>query len=197
LQATGGTRGEKSVLGKGFDFWKPRFGLIPPASEAPVRPFASIIFRSNFNNYLIREVLLARKNIEGIKGWLLVYLIGSFPVLMFYSAGLSGVFGYPLNLLIVIFILLAIPLLLIILKSPKAPQWNIAMLWIAAILLTLRIIGGLLFHEEGLPPLSQERLLEAMPMLLGIEIFSLGWTIIWTKYFKKSVRVRNTFGKRH
>ena len=140
---------------------------------------------------------MAGENVEGIKGWLLVYIIGSIPVLMFYSAGLSGVFGYPLVLMLVIFLLLAIPLLLILLKSPKAPQWNIAMLWIAAILLTLRIVGGLLFQEEGQPPLSRERLLEAMPTLLGIVIFSLGWTIIWTKYFKKSVRVRNTFGKRH
>ena len=134
---------------------------------------------------------------EGIKGWLLVYIIGSIPVLMFYSAGLSGVFGYPLILTLVIFLLHAIPLLLILLKSPKAPQWNIAMLWIAAILLTLRISGGLLFQEEGQSPLSRERLLEAMPTLLGIVTFSLGWTIIWTKYFKKSVLVRNTFGKRH
>ncbi len=136
--------------------------------------------------------------VEGIKGWLLVYIIGSIPVLMFYSGGLSGwFFEYPIVLVLVIFLLLAIPLLLILLKSPKAPQWNIAMLWIAAILLTLRIVGGLLFQEEGQPPLSRERLLEAMPTLLGIVIFSLGWTIIWTKYFKKSVRVRNTFGKRH
>ena len=140
---------------------------------------------------------MAGENVEGIKGWLLVYIIGSIPVLMFYSAGLSGVFGYPLVLALVIFLLLAIPLLLILLKSPKAPQWNVAMLWIAAILLTLRIVSGLLFQEEGQPPLSRERLLGAMPTLLGIVTFSLGWTIIWTKYFKKSVLVRNTFGKRH
>ncbi len=72
---------------------------------------------------------MAGENVEGIKGWLLVYIIGSIPVLMFYSAGLSGVFGYPLVLTLVIFLLLAIPLLLILLKSPKAPQWNIAMEW--------------------------------------------------------------------
>ncbi|MFQ5512276.1 MAG: hypothetical protein ACE5EO_10540 [Candidatus Krumholzibacteriia bacterium] len=135
---------------------------------------------------------------EGRKGWLLVYIIGSIPVLMFYSAGLSGwFFEYPIVLLLAILLLLTIPVLLILLKSAKAPQWNIAMLWSAAILLTLRIVSGLLFHEEGQPPVSRERLLGAMPTLLGIVTFSLGWAIIWTKYFKQSVRVRNTFGKKH
>ena len=128
---------------------------------------------------------LKKESVEGIKGWLLVYIIGSIPVLMFYSAGLSAYFDYPYVLILAIFILLAIPLLLIVLKSPKAPQWNIAMLWIAAILLTLSIIAGLLFQGEGQSPLSRERLLGAMPILIGIVTFSLGWAIIWTKYFKK------------
>ena len=141
------------------------------------------------------------RNSNGMNDWLLVYIIVSIPVLMFYAAGLSGwFFDYPLVLFLVIFLFLAIPLLLILLKSPKAPRWNIAMLWIASILITLRIIYGVLLGEvqrvqEGQPPLSNERLLVAMPTLLGIVIFSLGWATIWTKYFKKSVRVRNTFVK--
>jgi len=36
LQATGGTRAEKSGLGKGWSFRAPRQGLTPPAPEAPV-----------------------------------------------------------------------------------------------------------------------------------------------------------------
>ena len=144
------------------------------------------------------------KSSEGIGGWLLVYIIGAIPVLLFYSAGLSGwFFEYPIALFLSIFFLFTIPLLLILLKSPKAPQWNIAILWIASILIILRIVSGVLFQRviDGLPPLSGEelvashnRLLDAMPILLGIVIFSVGWAIIWTKYFKKSVRVRNTFG---
>lgn len=136
-------------------------------------------------------------SVNGIKGWLVFYIVGSIPVLMFYAAGLSGwFFDYPLVLFIAIFLLLAIPLLLILLKYPKAPQWNIAMLWVAAILITLRIIYGVLFTgvQEGRPPLSGEELLGAIPIFLGIVTFSLGWAIIWTKYFKKSECVRNTFG---
>ena len=96
-------------------------------------------------------------SVEGIRGWLLVYIIGSIPVLLFVSAGLSGwFFEYPIGLALAIFLLLASPLMLILLKSSGAPQWNIAALWIASLLITVRIIYGLLFTriQEGLPPLT-------------------------------------------
>ena len=131
---------------------------------------------------------MAGNRVNGIKGWSLVYIIGSIPVLLFHAAGLSGwFFDYPIALFLVIFLLLAIPLLLLLVNSPKAPQWNIAMLWIASILITLRILYGVLFRriQEGQPPLSSEELLGAMPALLGIVAFSLGWAIIWTKYLKR------------
>ncbi len=145
------------------------------------------------------------ESVDGIQGWLLVYIVASIPVLLFLSAGLSGwFFDYPIGLWLAIFLLLASPLLLILLKSSEAPQWNITALWIASILITVRIVSGVLFQRvlDGQPPLSGEelvasrsRLLGAMPMLLGIVAFSLGWATVWTKYFKTSVRVRNTFGK--
>ena len=133
---------------------------------------------------------------EGIRGWLLVYIIGSIPVLLFVSAGLSGWFEYPLGLVLAIFLLLASPLVLVLLKSAGAPQWNIAALWIAALSITVRIIYSVLFQRtrEGLPPLTSEELFEAMPILLGIVIVLLGWATVWTKYFQTSVRVSNTFG---
>ena len=131
---------------------------------------------------------MAGNRVKGIRGWSLVYIIGSIPVLLFHAAGLSGwFFDYPIALFLVIFLLLAIPLLLLLVNSSKAPQWNIAMLWIASILITLRILYGVLFQriQEGQPPLSSEELLGAMPALLGIVAFSLGWAIIWTKYLKR------------
>lgn len=139
---------------------------------------------------------MAKDNVQGIGGWLLVYVVGSIPVILFYSAGLSGwFFDYPVLLMAVIFLVLASPLLLIPLKSPGAPRWNIAALWAASILITLRILYGVLFQRviEGEPRLSSEELLAALPILLGIVIFSLGWAVVWTKYLKESLRVRNTF----
>ncbi len=66
---------------------------------------------------------------EGINGWLLVYLIGSVPVQLFYAAGLSGWFyDYPMGLFVGIFLVLAVPLVIVVLKIPSAPAWNIAAL---------------------------------------------------------------------
>ena len=135
---------------------------------------------------------MERDSMEGIKGWLLVYLIGSIPLLMVYSMGLSGwFFEYPFVLMVVIFLILAIPILLILLKSPKAPQWNIYMWWTIVVLMTLRSIS--VFLEPGGNEMNiGERLSVALTLSVIVSI-SLGWAIVWTKYFKKSVRVRNTF----
>lgn len=98
---------------------------------------------------------MVTKKLKKIRGWLLFYIISSIPVLLFYAAGLSGwFFDYPLALMLTIFILLAIPLLLILVKYPKAPQANIVMLWSATILIIIRIIYGLLFQalQEGRAP---------------------------------------------
>ena len=135
---------------------------------------------------------------RGIRGWLLVYVVCSIPVLLFFSAGLAGWFlDYPIGLWLTVFVVLASPLLLILSRSPEAPRWNIAALWSASILITVRIVYGVLFQriQEGRPRLSGEELLDALPLLLGIVAFSLGWAIAWTKYFRTSVRVRNTFGR--
>jgi len=135
-------------------------------------------------------------DVEGVKGWLLVYLIASIPPMMVYSMGLSGWFlEYPFLLMVAIFLLLAIPLLLILLKSPRAPRWNIALVWIVVVLMTLRSVSVFLFPmaSEGEPPMSNEELTGIIAVLSGIVAFSLGWAIVWTKYFRESVRVRNTF----
>ena len=135
---------------------------------------------------------MERDSRKGIKGWLLVYLIGSIPLLIMYSMGLSGwFFEYPFILMVTIFLVLAIPLWLIILKSPKAPQWNISMWWTIVVLMTLRSIS--VFLEPGGKEMSIKEMLSVALTLLVIVSISLVWAIIWTKYFKKSIKVRNTF----
>ena len=131
-------------------------------------------------------------SIKGIKGWLLVYLIGSIPLLIMYSMGLSGwFFEYPFILMVIIFFVLAIPLWLIMLKSLKAPQWNISMWWTIVVLMTLRSIS--VFLEPGGKEMNIKEMLSVALTLLVIVSISLVWAIIWTKYFKKSRRVKNTF----
>ncbi len=138
-------------------------------------------------------------SVQGVTGWLLVYIIGSIPLTMTYSMGLSGwFFDYPYSLMVAIFLVLAIPLVLIPLKSPRAPQWNIAMLWITVVLMTLRSLNVFLlpFGGEGQAPLRGEEQLAVILTLSAIVSCSLGWAIVWTNYFWKSVRVRNTFSVR-
>ena len=133
---------------------------------------------------------------EGVGGWLLIYLIGSIPVILFYSVGLSGWFlEYPAWLIFAFFLAFALPLALIPMKSPAAPKWNIVGLWAASILITLRMAYGVLFGGilADWPRLMLPRELAIIP---GIAMFALGWATVWTKYFRKSVRVENTFSRK-
>ncbi len=139
---------------------------------------------------------MTKEKLEGVGGWLLVYLICSIPPLVFYSMGLSGwFFDYPFVLMAAIFLALAAPLLLVLMRSRKAPKWNIAVLWIAAVLMALRAISVFLFPmaAEGQPPLSSEEVPRVVAILSLIVGFAFAWAVVWTKYFKESVRVRNTF----
>ena len=129
---------------------------------------------------------------KGIKGWLWVYLIGSIPILIIYSMALSGwFFEYPFILMVCIFITLASPLVLIITKSSQAPRWNIFMWRTVVVLMTLRSIS--VFLEPGGKEMSLNEMLSLSITLLFILSISLAWTILWTKYFNKSIHVKNTF----
>lgn len=133
---------------------------------------------------------------EGIGGWLLVYVIASLPPMGVYSMGLSGwFFEYPPLLIAAIFCALAVPLALILFKSPAAPRWNIRLLWILVVLMAARSVSVFLFPmaDDGEPPLSGEALWGVVAILSGIVGFALAWAIVWTKYFWESARVRNTF----
>ncbi len=132
----------------------------------------------------------------GVAGWLLVYLIGSVPFLLLHSAGLSGWFlDYALWLLAAIFLLLASPLALIVLKSPRAPRWNVIVLWVVALQMTLRA-AAVPFNREtdvAAQGRSPEEWAAAIAILAVIVVGSLAWATIWTVYFRRSHRVRNTF----
>ena len=139
---------------------------------------------------------VSRASIRGTGGWLWIYLIGSVPLTAIYSMGLSGwFFDYPVPLMVVIFLLLAAPLALIPLKSHRAPRCNIAVLWIIVALMTLRSLNVFVlpYGSEGQSPLRDEELLATVLTLSAIISVSLGWAIVWTRYFRQSVRVKNTF----
>ena len=129
---------------------------------------------------------------NNIRGWILVYLIGSIPILMIYSMALSGwFFEYPFILMVSIFLVLSLPLLLIIIKYPKAPWWNKFMWRSVVILMTLRSIS--IFLEPNANKMTLDEIINLSLTLLSIVSISVIWLIVWTKYFNNSIRVNNTF----
>lgn len=123
----------------------------------------------------------------------MLYLIASIPLMFLYAVGLSGLFSdYPLVLVIAIFLIFLVPLWLLASKSPNAPRWNIGLLWMTAGLMTLRSLAVLIspFLAEG-PDIAE--LPTISTILPGVVAFSFGWAIAWTKYFRQSARIRNTF----
>ena len=129
---------------------------------------------------------------NNIRGWIAVYLIGSIPILMIYSMALSGwFFEYPFILMVSIFLVLSLPLLLIIIKYPKAPWWNKLMWRSVVILMTLRSIS--IFLEPNANKMTLDEIINLSLTLLSIVSISVIWLIVWTKYFNNSIRVKNTF----
>jgi len=122
-----------------------------------------------------------------IGGWLLVYLIGSLPVTLFYAAGLAGrFFAYHLGAVAGIFVVLAAPLVLIPMKFPSAPAWNVASLWAGAGSISLVMLLGATTTDPA-------RLREIGATLVAIVVLSIVWAVIWTMYFPTSERVARAF----
>ena len=129
---------------------------------------------------------------NNIRGWILVYLIGSIPILMIYSMALSGwFFEYPFILMVSIFLVLSLPLLLIIIKYPKAPWWNKFMWRSVVILMTLRSIS--IFLGPNANKMALDEIINLSLTLLSIVSISVIWLIVWTKNFNNSIRVKNMF----
>ena len=124
---------------------------------------------------------------EGIGGWLLVYLAGSVPVTLFYAAGVGGwFFDYHRGAVAGIFSLLAAPLVLVLLRVPSAPAWNIGSLWVGTGSILLILLAGALGADGA-------RLREVAGTVAIIALASTTWATVWTMYFLRSDRVARTF----
>ena len=113
---------------------------------------------------------------DGIKGWLLVYLIGSVPVLALYAAGLSGwFFNYPMGLFVGILLLLAVPLVLLVLKVSSAPQWNIVGLWVGAGPISVRVLHGVLLADPA-------RLTKSAVLIMSVIVsIAISWAVVTSR----------------
>ena len=124
---------------------------------------------------------------KGIGGWLLVYLAGSAPLTLFFAVGLAGrFFDYHRGAVAGIFLVLAVPLVLVVLRVPSAPAWNIAALWVGAGSISLILLVGALTTDEA-------RLREVAATMVVIVFASTAWATVWTMYFLRSERVATIF----
>jgi|TARA_B110000263_G_scaffold196470_1_gene175017 hypothetical protein len=116
-----------------------------------------------------------------------VYVVGSIPVLLFYAAGFAGwFFDYPLPLFATIFLILAAPVVMLVLKMASVPAWNMLLLWGGAVLLTTRIIWAV---QVGDSEIGRRE----ATILLSCTTGSMLWAGIWTAYFLTSERIAQTF----
>lgn len=123
-----------------------------------------------------------KEKLVGIKGWLLLIVIGLFLEIIVYLAGILDFFFFKLNIYfgliyLILFCLLIKTLILILQKKKKAIMWAIVMLWVPY------IFGLVIFTLEYMQ-FGQTNYNAIVGMLIG--------NIIWTLYFKKSERVKNT-----
>ena len=89
----------------------------------------------------------------------------------------------------VVFFILAVPLVLLVLRLPSAPTWNIASLWVGAGSISVILLVAALTADET-------RFREVMATMAIILFPSIAWAGIWTMYFLRSDRVAKAFAYR-
>ncbi len=133
------------------------------------------------------------EKLQGIKGWLLLYTVLlvlviimaaeviAFQGWVFFGLDLKGqMFIY---FQIITLALYCISLFAILNKLKNAPKWTIISLWFGSIAAIAISIGLPLIYETEIGSMETVRTL----------LLSITAPIIWTLYFLKSKRVKNTF----
>ena len=111
--------------------------------------------------------------------WLCLYVLGTLPLAFVFAAGLSGwFFDYPLALVTMLFLLFTAPVVCLFFKLAAAPTLNIAGLWTGVVLLTARIIWGIVTGDIPDDPAM-------LMMLAGFAVGPAIWAAIWTVYFRR------------
>lgn len=140
---------------------------------------------------MVEEKINTQK-LEGVSGWLLVFIISLFLSLVFigsqvfgnYSTYTSSGIGFILLILFIFqTILIGISLVLIIEKKKIAMIWVTIYLGYTAI---LNIIVGVILYNINPETASSQ----ALQLIWGIVL-----SIIWLFYFFQSERIKNTLVK--
>lgn len=101
----------------------------------------------------------------------LPYMLYPSNCILYRSIFRGFFFDYLIWLVIPILVVLAVPIVLILLKSDQAPKWNVVELLVVAILFPLRILTGVIMGD-------MRRAREFIIPLTSIVIFPVVWAII-------------------
>ncbi|MEK6850330.1 MAG: DUF2569 family protein [Nanoarchaeota archaeon] len=133
-----------------------------------------------------------KKKLAGIGGWLGLFQYLSIGLLIGIGGILTSIFFVGLRgatilvtiLTVAVFVFILINIILVEKKRLSAPRRIISFLWIICIIsVSIVFLQPSLFVSEGVDETAYT------------VISSLVITIIWTLYFLKSTRVKNTFVK--
>lgn len=120
------------------------------------------------------------KEIKGLGGWLIIFQIGLWIELVVYGIILLEAESYSFILFLTLFILSIITLAFMYTKDKRFPFLAILGLWLPLINVFIDFVNTP-ESDSGLQYLAGAILIYAVP------------AIIWTLYFRRSKRVKNTF----
>ncbi|MEK6843993.1 MAG: hypothetical protein AABX83_01055 [Nanoarchaeota archaeon] len=139
---------------------------------------------------------MPEKQIKGIGGWLLLYLIqlsigltiGLISILLVIFGEAYFLDSNPEIKLLIGLFLGFIAIFKTIKKSKKAKNWNLQFLWFL-IFITFLTEAWKIFHVDFSDPIKELLFIEGISTIFLTTLHS----VIWIIYWKKSERVKNTF----
>lgn len=137
------------------------------------------------------------KALKGIGGWLLFFVIWIGIGVVYSPIDMVSSYTSPLFDVNVVWILASViswllslsVFILIFTKKIWVPKYIITIIWIQ-FFLSLKSLSGISFN----PTLLAETMAVLIGIIIGL-VFVLVLAIVWTLYFVKSQRVKNTFVK--
>ncbi|MDP3027495.1 MAG: DUF2569 family protein [Nanoarchaeota archaeon] len=184
-----------SILAMGVYLISPQLFLTLPGLLSLAEAIPLFYFGWLASNHSKKQMTKKREP-RGIGGWLLLFVIVQlFGILNSLSAiGMIKNAFYIVSQLTTM-ILAIVGLVLIFKKLKSAIKWNIAFLWISLACGAISSVFGYSYIQNILSAAGYPADFPVSTILTYGIIISVIWIIIWTLYFIKSKRIKNTLVK--
>ena len=135
------------------------------------------------------------KNLQGIGGWLVFFIIWVGFAIVYFPIQLASTFINPMVELNIVYTVTSIAswllsvsiFILIFTKKSWVPKYIISVIWFQFVI-GLTSLSNVKFNFSS----QLESTAGLVGMIFGL-VFGLAWAIVWNLYFVKSQRVKNTF----